>query len=362
MVDTPKSDDSSFSDAYKEESSEAQQVGKVDQGNEVSDYAMTFDSDGEGIEADSQDITQANFEHPTATASLPSTVLANLPAASPSTPIKIEPSAIEAAVPLRTPSLPPTATAAPTIVDAPNSNTPAVQALAQLATSQPTHPKYEALENGDVDIQQLLDNITANAEKNEAAAATSQSPSTQSSLLPKTGLPAHSSLPPRPQVPQTYNTHDLQKYHAGPPGVPQQSTYRAPGGAPPSMGGVAAPGTFRDSPNGLPPPPSASFTPLPLSIASPTSQSSHSQFNSNGQSAQAQPVGPEAQDEHDDIEKRWGPDVQKIYDQFLSDERGYVTEGTWDRFPTASRLFIGKQRNRCQLDLISNQTYRKSPI
>ncbi|CAG8950909.1 hypothetical protein HYFRA_00003126 [Hymenoscyphus fraxineus] len=348
-VDTPTSDDSNFSDAYKEGPTEAQQAGRVEQGTEVSDYAMTFDSEGEGIETDSQDITQANFEQPTALASLPSTVLANLPASSTSTSIPVIPipggasasaSLItdeEVAIPLRISSHPRTgtATAAPTpsITNVPQSNSPAVQAPAQPATAQSTHT-YEAIENGDVDIQQLLDNITAKAEKNEAAAATAQSPSTLSSHLPKLGLPAHSSLPPRPQVPQnvSYSNHDLQKYHAGPPGVLQQSTaYRSPGGAPPSMGGIGI--------NGLPPPPSASFAQIPQSIASPTSQSPHTQFN--GHSAQAQSAGNVAQDEHDDIEKRWGPDVQKIYDQFLSDERGYVTQGSWDTFPAGSRLFIG---------------------
>jgi hypothetical protein len=44
-----------------------------------------------------------------------------------------------------------------------------------------------------------------------------------------------------------------------------------------------------------------------------------------------------------DADVRWGPDVQKKYDTFLAEERNYVTEGQWDRFPNGSRLFIGKQ-------------------
>jgi hypothetical protein len=50
-------------------------------------------------------------------------------------------------------------------------------------------------------------------------------------------------------------------------------------------------------------------------------------------------------DEADDIDAKWGPEVQKLYDEFLADERMYVTEGLWDRFPIGSRLFIGKQTN-----------------
>ncbi|KAM5438523.1 nuclear polyadenylated RNA-binding protein 3 [Microsporum ferrugineum] len=37
----------------------------------------------------------------------------------------------------------------------------------------------------------------------------------------------------------------------------------------------------------------------------------------------------------------WGPEIQKKYDDFLRDERVYVTEAHWDRFPAGSRLFIG---------------------
>ncbi|KAJ9486048.1 hypothetical protein VN97_g7288 [Penicillium thymicola] len=42
-----------------------------------------------------------------------------------------------------------------------------------------------------------------------------------------------------------------------------------------------------------------------------------------------------------DDDTPWGPEVQKKYDEFLHDERIYVTEGLWDRFPMGSRLFVG---------------------
>ncbi|KGO70405.1 Nucleotide-binding, alpha-beta plait [Penicillium italicum] len=42
-----------------------------------------------------------------------------------------------------------------------------------------------------------------------------------------------------------------------------------------------------------------------------------------------------------DEDTPWGPEVQKKYDEFLHDERIYVTEGLWDRFPMGSRLFVG---------------------
>lgn len=43
----------------------------------------------------------------------------------------------------------------------------------------------------------------------------------------------------------------------------------------------------------------------------------------------------------DPNERPWTPRTQSIYDQFLEDERRYVTEGIWDKFPTGSRLFVG---------------------
>lgn len=42
-----------------------------------------------------------------------------------------------------------------------------------------------------------------------------------------------------------------------------------------------------------------------------------------------------------DTERPWGPEIQQIYDKFLEDERMYVTEGVWDKFPLGSRLFVG---------------------
>ena len=46
----------------------------------------------------------------------------------------------------------------------------------------------------------------------------------------------------------------------------------------------------------------------------------------------------------DDYEMSWTPAVQKLYDEFLADERMYVSEGLWDRFPAGSRLFIGEHQ------------------
>ncbi len=43
----------------------------------------------------------------------------------------------------------------------------------------------------------------------------------------------------------------------------------------------------------------------------------------------------------DPAERPWSPRTQILYDGFLEDERRYVTDGIWDKFPTGSRLFVG---------------------
>jgi hypothetical protein len=52
---------------------------------------------------------------------------------------------------------------------------------------------------------------------------------------------------------------------------------------------------------------------------------------------------PELQQESDGRDATWGPEMQNLYNEFLADERMYIMEGLWDRFPIGSRLFIGKQ-------------------
>ena len=44
----------------------------------------------------------------------------------------------------------------------------------------------------------------------------------------------------------------------------------------------------------------------------------------------------------DDEDVRWPPEVNRRYEEFLDQERRFVTEGQWDQFPMGSRLFIGK--------------------
>ncbi|ETI29559.1 hypothetical protein G647_02012 [Cladophialophora carrionii CBS 160.54] len=50
---------------------------------------------------------------------------------------------------------------------------------------------------------------------------------------------------------------------------------------------------------------------------------------------------PESTRSAEPVERPWTPRTQALYDSFLEDERRYVTEGIWDKFPSGSRLFVG---------------------
>lgn len=335
---------SSFSDAYKEqtdvvEGNKSDTVEQVVEDGDSDDYAMTFDSDGaEG--SDSQVISQANVEQDTNTLPAPVPAFSTLPQNG----IVADTQPVQTIAPPTHPS---------------TAHSPALHASestpdqGDTEADKPKNHTYEDIASGEVDIQALLDNITANAEKNEVASAlstpTSANPS--SSSLPKgiSNLPAHSSLPPRPQVPlPSYPFQDdASKHRPGQPNHPQPAnTYRPPPGVNvPLIAPSAAPGTSTDSRGVLYAPPAATFRqPLHFPTGSPISPAGlpYPDIPRLGnQDHPAQSI--EYSDPNMDADIRWGPDVQQKYDTFLSEERNYVTEGQWDRFPNGSRLFIGKK-------------------
>ncbi|KAI6709361.1 hypothetical protein JHW43_008088 [Diplocarpon mali] len=328
------STDSSFSDAYKEEANEqAEQKGAiVSQASDASDdYAMTFDSDGEE-RTDSRDASQAKFPSGGIAPSV-QTILSSAAPDDDSAAKTVSPTGSDVLPTLPSPSIETHTAQTP---EASIGNTAHIPSVA----SDSKALLYEDIASGGIDIQQLLDNITANAEKNEQT-ATPASPTTQPSL-PKSasGLPVHSSLPPRPNLPQKRPYDDIQKYHAGTQGLPPAaSVYRNPGVAS-ALIAAGAPGTSTDPRGGLPPPPAASFRAPPQSASSPSNTASNSQVNRlSAAGNQTQSI--ESQEEADELDAKWGPEVQKVYDDFLENERMYVTEGLWDRFPNGSRLFIG---------------------
>ncbi|KAG4025043.1 hypothetical protein MFRU_072g00250 [Monilinia fructicola] len=316
--------DTRFSDAYDEKDEDTTEA-KAEEEDGSDGYAMTFDSDGEE-HSDSHDQSQAvdqksNSLSNTVPTSELSTSLPNDRSATfdtqngPETqPAPTTPSLTVASIPQPTAAQSSDDTQNPTI-------------KTESTNSEDT--------NGDIDIQQLLDNITANAEINAQAARPNSSSSSNAPPKGSSSLPTHASLPPRPQITQipkrsNYTSFDdPHKYNVGGSGYSHQPNSYNHSGVTPSLVAVGAPGTATDPRYGLPPPPSVSFNP---------SQDAKSP-NHYLQSHHIPSVP--SSDGHDNDDRPWGPAVQKKYDEFLDRERTYVTEGLWERFPKGSRLFIG---------------------
>lgn len=122
-----------------------------------------------------------------------------------------------------------------------------------------------------------------------------------------TQLPGSSGLPPRPDA---QAQADARQYH--PHGVNATPVSSARNGA-----------------NGLPPPPVASFQNGPSSGAP-----------LHGTSSGAPGTKSKPDDTAED--ERWNQETQKEFDNFLDQERHFVTEGNWEQFPYGSRLFVGQ--------------------
>jgi hypothetical protein len=188
---------------------------------------------------------------------------------------------------------------------------------APVQSAQGAHYQTEATAGGNVDVQALLDSLTPSANNapssHYASQLSSQSAQPQGSAAASLPQPA-SHLPPRPPAQEKPATHpnydprdDIRSYHPG----------SAIASNPQQRG------------NGQPQAPTSS------SVARPA----HSSPVAGASGAQAQRS---ASPGGDDEDIRWGPEVNRLYEAFLDQERKFVTEGQWDQFPMGSRLFIGE--------------------
>ncbi len=211
-----------------------------------------------------------------------------------------------------------------------------------------------------VNYQALLENLSSSAStapraENLASITTAPSsifnaPSPSSAQTPIATLPIPAGLPPRPPPQEKPAIHpnytpgeDIRSYHNPPP---QNSNAPAPYNAQPSSS-LRPPQGYPHSngvaPNGLPPPPLATFQ---QSLSKPNQPqrspqtSQYRQRDSYGKNGGKPATSTnEADDEHP---RR--PEIERQYEEFLHDEEIYVSEGTWDRFPQGSRLFVGEFR------------------
>lgn len=225
----------------------------------------------------------------------------------------------------------------------------------------PSSQEVNAHDDG-VNFQTLLDNLsrsTSTAPPTESMTAPTTATSHTDPYLTQTSdekaLPVAVGLPPRPPPQEKPSMHpnyspneSIRSYHQMPVtnlNPPQYqslqnagspNTYSNGSTLPPPPVQSGAPGTTPSS--ALPPPPSfPTYPQVPPGINTQQSPAGQIIRESGAVETPISRLGSDGEDE--DI--RWGPDVQMKYDKFLHDERTYVTEGVWDRFPPGSRLFVG---------------------
>ncbi|KAJ6096362.1 hypothetical protein N7486_007108 [Penicillium sp. IBT 16267x] len=194
-----------------------------------------------------------------------------------------------------------------------------------------------------VNFQTLLDNLSHLPPSELASGTTPLAEGSSIHQAPKDDPHHTQGISMRPlQDPSTqtnYIPNDDGTYHQRPSALatplahPTQPSNNAQS-YPHSMASGGAPGTVPGA-GSLPPPPTASFQ-TPSSGEAQTSQEAP-QASKKGRIDKL--TGRLVKLMDDDAP--WGPEVQKKYDEFLHDERVYVTEGLWDRFPMGSRLFVG---------------------
>ncbi|KAL4800417.1 hypothetical protein BDV19DRAFT_69619 [Aspergillus venezuelensis] len=208
--------------------------------------------------------------------------------------------------------------------------------------------KNEDSAGNGVDFQNLLDNLPSSSTSPSAPTVTGNTvPADDASASLQADEAAQSSpgLPPRPPPQEKPSIHpnykpsdDIRSYHQLPvhaasnapnPYATQSSNYQPNAGL--SAVATGAPGTSSGA-GSLPPPPVASFQ---------HSSSASAETQENPPPVAQKNSRVDRQPPRTDDDAPWGADVQKKYDSFLHDERIYVTEGLWDRFPYGSRLFVG---------------------
>lgn len=227
-----------------------------------------------------------------------------------------------------------------------------------------------------IDIQALLDNLNAPSKAStaptaDAITATASQPAdtgasetllhpdkptaaiSSNGALPP-AAPNASSLPPRPpsqtvpdesavQEQLDSNKQNSIAVSENPHSSAESSFAPLAHAAPPPLPTAGAPGVLNASTSALPPPPLPSFqssqsASFPASV--PTVQNfAATSFGQLG--AVVSRPGEDVIGILDGENDPWDRNTQRKYDDFLADERRYVLEGQWDKFPIGSRLFLG---------------------
>ena len=326
-------DDDSFDDAYAEEEAAdvpaaAPQQEQLDSND---DYAKTFDSPIEPEEGEgSEDVPQhvSSLPRESNDVSLPSDHLTSRPS--------------DASHAAPDPSSAPQGAAGLNVAQPEVDSQPPAQAAAQppdpqqahnhAASSEPTSQPASSFpehRHPSADIQQLVADLTSQTHEPSSDPDPSASTSAQVEAaaglgsVPTSALPSSSTLPPRPPLPHSASQSYASQHHptgsssnatasVAPPTPGQPSTYVVAG----------APGTTVDAMSSFPPPPGTGLN-APSAITS---------LNA--------PPYPSAAPGYSN-EQTQDSNYQREWDQFMTDERQYMSEAKWDRFPEGSRIFIG---------------------
>lgn len=149
-------------------------------------------------------------------------------------------------------------------------------------------------------------------------------------------VPQH--LPSAPHTPQPNGTSATTTSSAPPPvqaPASQSPVQTRTQTLPPSLPSLPQPTNHPLPPvpvvsSSVPGHPAAGY---PASLPPPPNFAQHKQQQANSAS----------EDEDEEDSRPFTAEEEEAFTKFLQDERDYVTQGQWDRFPNGSRLFIGAQ-------------------
>ncbi|KAF2121784.1 hypothetical protein BDV96DRAFT_482712 [Lophiotrema nucula] len=184
--------------------------------------------------------------------------------------------------------------------------------------------QYNPNAGGNVNVQALLDSLspTANSGSSERNATASQ-PSQSQGQTPISSIPVAANLPPRPPAQDNPTTHanydpnvDIRAYHPH-SGKPPNNQYRGNNQLQ-TLNTRGAQG-YQE-----------------VQSATRSNQSPSTPGYGHRQSVDLASASAD-----DDEDERWPPEINKLYEDFLDEERKFVTDGQWEKFPAGSRLFIG---------------------
>jgi nuclear polyadenylated RNA-binding protein 3 len=314
-------DDDSFDDAYAEEpaheaSTAEPQQEQLEDVND--DYAKTFDSPIEPEEVEgSEDFTHhvsslSRESHPV---SLPSDRLTSRPSNA-SHAASDSPSAPQGATGLN---------AAQPVARHQPSPSPAQQSRAA-STSQPASSSFSENQDASADIQQLVADLTSHIQESPSDHNPQlDAPAAGLGSVPTSALPSASSLPPRPPLPHSASQSYVSQHHPTGTSANAAAAAAATAGPEPPMPGqpstyavAGAPGTTADAVASFLPPPGTGLS-TPSVNAAPYPSAPPGYSNEQAQES----------------------NFQHEWEKFMNDERQYMSEAKWDRFPEGSRIFIG---------------------